>query len=148
MRRAFALLFQVAIGLVGMGVLAFMLWEPHIEGRNAQATLFEVYLNDPFLAYVYLGSTPFFVGLYRLFGLLGDFRRTGVVSSRTVDSLRCIRSCALALIGFVLVGAVVMLMSGDREDRPVAVAMSLFFIMVPGAVAAASGFAAHRLGRA
>lgn len=148
MKAGVALLCQVLVVVVAVGAIVFMLWEPHLEGRNAQATLFEVYFNDPFLAYVYLGSTPFFVGLYRLFGLLGDFRKTGVFTSRTVDALRSIRRCALALIGFVLVGAVVILMSGDGEDRPVGVMMSLFFILVFGGVVAASGFAARRLGRA
>jgi hypothetical protein len=50
---------QVVIVLIGIGVLAFMLWEPHVEGRNAHATVFEIYFHDPFLAYAYIGSIPF-----------------------------------------------------------------------------------------
>jgi hypothetical protein len=34
---------QAVIVLIGIGALALMLWEPHIEGRNAHATLFEIY---------------------------------------------------------------------------------------------------------
>jgi hypothetical protein len=56
---------QAVIVLIGIGALALMLWEPHIEGRNAHATLFEIYFNDPFLAYAYLASIPFFVALYQ-----------------------------------------------------------------------------------
>ena len=39
------------------------------------------------LAYVYVGSTPLFVALYRAFGLLGHFRRQGAFSQVTVDAL-------------------------------------------------------------
>ena len=63
MKNSSALLLQGVTVLVGIAVLAFLLWEPHIEGRNAHATTFEIYFKDPFLAYVYLGSAPFFVAL-------------------------------------------------------------------------------------
>jgi len=63
--------------LIGAGVLALMLWEPHIEGRNAHATLFEIYFKDPFLAYAYLASTPFFVALYQAFMVLGYIVQVG-----------------------------------------------------------------------
>lgn len=41
----------MVVVLGGIGALAFMLWEPHLEGRNAHAGLFEIYFKDPFLAY-------------------------------------------------------------------------------------------------
>ena len=62
---------QAVIVLIGIGALALMLWEPHIEGRNAHATFFEIYFKDPFLAYAYLASIPFFVALYQVFKVLG-----------------------------------------------------------------------------
>jgi len=43
MKKISTIFFQAVIVLIGIGTLAFMLWEPHIEGRNAQATLFEIY---------------------------------------------------------------------------------------------------------
>ena len=87
--------------LIGIGTLALMLWEPHIEGRNAHAATFEIYFKDPFLAYVYVGSTPFFVALYRAFGLFGDVRQNRAFSQATVETLRTIKHCGLAIIGFV-----------------------------------------------
>jgi hypothetical protein len=51
MKRSSTAFLQIVIVLIGMGALAFMLWEPHLEGRNAHATVFEVYFKDPFLAY-------------------------------------------------------------------------------------------------
>ena len=62
---------QAAIGIIAMGALALLLWEPHVEGRNAHASLFEIYFKDPFLAFAYVASIPFFAGLYQAFKVLG-----------------------------------------------------------------------------
>jgi hypothetical protein len=117
MKSSSALFLQVAIVLLGIGILGLMLWEPHLEGRNAHATTFEIYFKDPFLAYVYVGSIPFFVALYRAFVLFGHVRQTGTFSRGTVEALRGIKRCALALIGFVAGAAALIIILGDGEDR-------------------------------
>jgi hypothetical protein len=71
MKRSSTTFLQLVIVLIGIGALALMLWEPHIEGRNAHATTFQIYFNDPFLAYTYIASIPFFVALYQAFKVLG-----------------------------------------------------------------------------
>jgi len=71
MERSSTVLLQVVIVLIGIGVLVAVLWEPILEGRNAHATVFQIYFNDPFLACVYAGPIPFFVALYQAFKLLG-----------------------------------------------------------------------------
>jgi hypothetical protein len=58
MKRVSTTFLQVVIVLLGAGVLALLLWEPHLEGRNVNATLFEIYFKDPFLAYIYLAFVP------------------------------------------------------------------------------------------
>jgi hypothetical protein len=73
--KKISIFLQAVIVLIGIGAVALMLWEPHIEGRNAHATLFQIYFNDPFLAYAYIASLPFFVALYQAFKVLG-IRRT------------------------------------------------------------------------
>src|SRR5215210_9573841 len=82
---------QVVIVLIGIGALAFMLWEPHLEGRNAHATLFEIYFKDPFLAYAYLASIAFFVALSRAFTLLGYIAQNEAFSPNSVRALRTIK---------------------------------------------------------
>lgn len=101
---------------MGAGVLALMLWEPHIEGRNAHATLFEIYFKDPFLAYAYLASTPFFVALYQAFQVLGYIGQNKAFSLAAVKALLTIKYCALTLIGFVAVGEL-FIMLGNSDDR-------------------------------
>src|SRR6266550_5096639 len=110
MKRSSTLFLQVVIVFIGIGALAFMLREPHIEGRNVHATLFQIYFKDPFLAYAYVASIPFFVALYQGFKVLGYAGQNKVFSQAAVKALRTIKFCAIVMIGFVAVGEVFIMM--------------------------------------
>src|SRR5947208_8775614 len=109
MKRSSTVFLQVVIVLIGIGALAFMLWEPHIEGRNAHATLFEIYFKDPFLAYAYIASISFFVALYQAFKVLGYAGQNKVFSPAAVRAVRTIKYCSMAIVGFVPVGEIFIL---------------------------------------
>jgi hypothetical protein len=145
MNRSTAVFLQSVITLFGLFVLTVLLVEPHFEGRNARATAFEVYFNDPFLAYAYIGSVPFFWALYRAFGLFGHAGLHGKFSQVTVDALRAIQRCALTLVGFVGGAAAIIVMTGDREDRPQGIVMCAVVILGAGAVAFAAATLARKL---
>src|SRR5215216_6448218 len=102
MKRVSTIFLQFVIVLLGLGVLAFLLWEPQLEGRNVNATQFEIYFKDPFLAYIYLAFVPFFVGLYQAIRLLGFARREEVFSERSVRALGIIKYCAIATALFIV----------------------------------------------
>jgi len=142
MKRGSTIFLQVVIVLLGVGVLALLLWEPHVEGVNAHATLFEMYFN-PFIAYAYIGSIPFFVGLYQAFKLLGYIRRNEIFSQRSVRALRTIKYCALAIIGFVAV-SVIFMIGGDRDDRPGGTFMRIL-ITFPSIVVATAAAVSERI---
>jgi hypothetical protein len=139
MRRRSTTLLQVATVFIGIGSLALLLWEPHIEGRNAHATPVDIYLRDPFLAYVYVGSIPFFIALYQAYRLLGwAGSREGAHSDRAIRATRLIRSCTRITLGFIVVGVAILMVVG--EERPPAVFMGLVMtvaFLVIGASAAA-----------
>jgi hypothetical protein len=124
MKRSSTIFLQIVIVLIGIGALAFLLGEPHIEGRNEHATLFEIYFKDPFLAYAYIASIPFFVALYQAFRVLAYVRKDAAFSLATVKALRTIKYCALAIIGFVA-GSVVFMPFSDPDDRPPGVVMRI-----------------------
>jgi len=107
---------QAVIVLIGICALVLMLWEPHLEGRNAHATLFEIYFKDPFLAYAYIASIPFFVALYQAFKVLGYIGQNKAFSQATVKALQTIKFCALGIIGLVAIGEL-FIMLGDSDDR-------------------------------
>jgi hypothetical protein len=116
MKRSSTVFLQAVIVLVGIGALALLLWEPHLEGRNKHATPIEVYFKDPFLAYAYIASIPFFVALYQAFKVLGYAGQNQVFSPAAVRALRTIKYCALAIIGFVVVSVVFMPFSDPGDD--------------------------------
>lgn len=143
MKRISAILLQVVVMLIGIGALAIMLWEPHIEGRNAHATPFEIYFKDPFLAYAYVASIPFFVALYQAFKVLGYAGQNKIFSQAAVNALRTLKYCAIAIIGFVAV-SVVFIMFGDPDDRPAGVFMRIL-ITFPSIVVATAAAMFERI---
>jgi len=116
MKKSSTIFLQSVVVLIGIFALTFMLWEPHLEGRNINATAFEVYFKDPFLAFAYIASIPFFVALYQALKVIEYAGRNNVVSRPAVKALRTIKYCALAIIGFAAVGEV-FIMLNSSDDR-------------------------------
>jgi hypothetical protein len=142
MKRSSTIFLQAVIVLIGMGALAFMLWEPHVEGANAHATLFQMYFNS-FVVYAFISSTPFFAALYHAFKVLGYVRQNKTFLQETVNSLRIIKYCALGLIGFVAV-SVIFMIGGDREDRPVGLFMRIL-VSFPSIIVATAAAISERI---
>lgn len=138
-KRGSTIFLQVVIVLLGIGVLTLMLVEPHFEGRNKDATTFQIYFKDPFLAYAYSGSIAFFGALYQAFKLLGYVARNEVFSQRSVKALRTIKYCALTLVVF-LVGAEAyfFLVMRGKDDIAGGVMMGLFLIFISLVIATAA----------
>ncbi len=143
MKRITTIFFQAFIVALGIGVLGFMLWEPHIEGRNVHATLFQIYFNDPFLAYAYTASIAFFVGLYQAFTLFGYIGHNKISSPNSVKAfmkaLRIIKYCALLLIALIAapVAYLCIVRPGDDIAGGVAIGLALIFLSAIVAIVAA-----------
>jgi hypothetical protein len=119
MKRSSIVFLQAVVVLIGIAALALLLGMPQIEGRNKNATQFEVYFNDPLLALVYTGSIPFFMALYQAFKVLRYVGQNKVFSQEVVKALRTIKYCALAIIGFVVVEEIfILLMNNGDNDNP------------------------------
>lgn len=139
MQKGSTVFLQVVIVLVGIGALALMLWEPHLEGRNARATLVQIYFHDPFLAYAYVASIAFFIALYQAFKLLGYVGRGNVFSQGSLKALRTIKRCAMSLVGFLLgAEAYFFLVRRGQDDIAGGVMMGLFLIFISLVVATAA----------
>lgn len=139
MKRSSTTFLQVVIVLIGIGALALMLWEPHLEGRNVNATLFEIYFKDPFLAYAYSASIAFFVALYQAFKVLGYVRQNKTFSQATVNALRTIKYCAITLVAFIGgAEAYFFIAMRGKDDIAGGVAMGLMMIFVSAVVGTAA----------
>jgi hypothetical protein len=127
---------RVVLALIGVGALTFLLWEPQAEGVNAHATMFAIYFRDPVVALMYLAAIPFFTGLFHAFKVLGFAGRNQEFSPQAVRSVRTIKYCALAIIGFVVVFELV-IMSHESDDRAGGVMMGVFISFAAVVVATA-----------
>ena len=139
MKKSSTIFLQVVIVLIGIGALAFLLWEPHIEGRNVHATLFQIYFNDSFLVYAYIASISFFVALYQAFKLLGYIGQNKVFSLNSVRALRTIKYCAIAIVGFIVPAEAYLFIARPGDDIAGGVFMGVLisFISIVVATAAA-----------
>ena len=135
MKRGSILFLKAVIILIGIGALAFLLWEPHIEGRNAHATLFQIYFNDPFLAWAYTASIAFFVALYQAFKLLGYIGQHNVFSLNSVKALRTIKYCAKVIVAFIVVAEAYLFIVRPGDDIAGGVFMGLLILFISGVVA-------------
>ena len=140
-KRSSTIFLQAVIVALGIGALALLLLGPRVEGVNANATtLYEIYFDDPFLAYMYIGSIAFFVALYQAFKLLGYVARNEVFSQASVKALRTIKYCAMTIIAF-LVGAegyINIVQRRVEDDIAGGVMIGLVMIFISAVVATAA----------
>jgi hypothetical protein len=127
MKRSATVFLQFVVVLIGLGTLGLLLWEPHIEGRNAHATPFEIYFKDPFLAYAYIASISFFMALYQAFRVLRYAGQNRIFTPAAVNAVRKIKLCAIAIIGFVAVGEIVFILPLS-DDRPAGLFMGMLVV--------------------
>lgn len=139
-KKSSTIFLQLVIILVGIIVLTLMLVMPHFEGRNTNATLFQIYFNDPFLAYVYLASVPFFIALFQGFTLLKHIRRNRVFSQPAVNNLKKIKYCAFVTAGAILAAIVYLKVAslGNNEDPAGAIMLGNIAIFASVVVGIAS----------
>jgi hypothetical protein len=138
LKRSSTYFLQAVIVLIGIGTFTFMLWEPHLEGRNAHATVFQIYFHDPFLAYAYLASISFFAVLYQAFMLLGYIGHNNVFSPHAVRALRTIKYCGSALAACILAPLAYLLIVRPEDDIAGGVAIGLFALCISAIIATAA----------
>src|SRR5438876_25098 len=139
MKRGSTIFLQVVIALLGVHVPALDLGFPKQQGKNVNATLFEIYFKDPFLAYIYLAFVPFFVGLYQAFKILGYARRNEIFSQSSVRALRIIKYCALTTAIFILgAEAYLSIFMRGKDDIAGGVMMGVFISLFSAIIATAA----------
>jgi hypothetical protein len=146
MKKALLIFLKILIILIGIGAVVFLIWEPQVEGVNANATNFEIYFKDPFLAFAYIASIPFFIALYQAFKVLQLAGRNEMYSQMSVNAVRTIKKCALAIIGFAIIGEIIILLNADKSDDAAGgIMMGVFIILSSIVVATAAAKFARML---
>lgn len=95
MKKGSTLFLKAVIVLIAIAILGGLLGFPHLEGRNEGATWFQIYFNDPFLAYIYLTAVPFYWALFQGFKLLQNIDKSIAFSLSSIKALKHIKISAL-----------------------------------------------------
>lgn len=138
MKNGSTLFLKFVVCLVGIAVLIWLVWFPQLEGRAANLDLISIY-KDPFILYIYLGSIPFFVGLYQVLKLLGYVDSNQVFSQLSVNVMKKIKYCALAFSGFIVLAILYirLFVDGDDPAGPTGLGIFITFASIVTATAAA-----------
>lgn len=138
MKHSSTLFLKGVILLIATAVLLGLLWFPQTEGRAINLDLISIYA-DPFILYIYVGSIPFFVGLYQAFKLLTLIDANKAFSQRAVNTLKNIKFASLSLIGFIALAEVYIrfFAHGDDPAGPTMLGFLVSFAFAVIATAAA-----------
>ena len=104
-------------------ILLALLIEPHFEGRNVNATFFEIYFTDPFLAYVYIFSIPFFISLYQVIQILRHAQEGRKFSDKIVEKLRIIKYCMFTTAIAIVAADIYLVTFANKVDDPAGAVM-------------------------
>ena len=138
MKKGSTLFLKFVICLIGIGVFAGMIWFPQTEGRATNLDLISIYA-DPLILYIYIGSIPFFVGLYQAFKLLNFIDANKAFSQGAVNTLKNMKFASLSLIGFIALAEfyIRFFAHGDDPAGPTALGILASFAVAVIATAAA-----------
>lgn len=138
MKRGSTLFLKVVILLIAIGALAGMIRFPQTEGRAANLDLISIY-TDPFIIYIYIGSIPFFIGLYQAFKLLNLIDAHRAFSQGAVNTLKNMKFASLSLIGFIALAMLYIrfFAHGDDPAGPTAIGIIVSFVVAVIATASA-----------
>jgi spore maturation protein SpmA len=132
------LFLKVVLLLIAVVVFVGMIRFPQTEGRAKNLDLISIY-SDPFIIYIYIGSIPFFVGLYQAFKLLNLIDANKAFSQGAVNTLRNMKFASLSLIGFIALALfyIRFATSGDDPAGPTMLGIIVSFAAAVIATAAA-----------
>lgn len=138
MKRGSTLFLKIVILLIAIGVLVGLLWFPQTEGVAKNLDLISIY-TDPFIIYIYIGSVPFFVGLYQAFKLLNLIDANKAFSQGAINTLKNIKFASLSLIGFIALALLYIRFAagGDDPAGPTMLGILVSFAIAVIATAAA-----------
>lgn len=137
MKLKSTLFLKFVLLLAAVGVFGGMLWFPQTEGRAAGLDLFRIYA-DPFIIYIYIGSIPFFVGLYQAFKLLNLIDNNRAFSQKAVNILKNMKLASVSLIGFIIVAELFIRFFAHGDDAAGPTMLGIFASFAFAVVATAA----------
>jgi hypothetical protein len=138
MKKGSTLFLKLVILFIAFGTLIGMIWFPQTEGRAANLDLVSIYA-DPFIIYIYLASTPFFIGLYQAFKLLDFIDANKAFSQGAVNTLKNMKLASICLIGFIVLAEIYIRFFAHGDDIAGPAMLGIYMTLAFGVVATAAG---------
>lgn len=138
MKQSSTLFLKAVISLFAVGVLGALLWFPQTEGRAANLDLMSIYA-DPFILGIYLGSVPFFFGLFQAIKLLNLIDANKAFSQAAVNTLKNMKFASLSLIGLIIIFLVYIRFFVSGEDSAGPTMLGFCMALAFGVIATAAG---------
>lgn len=130
MKQYSTIFLKVAVILIGIPVLALCIfWVPG----------FINYLPYPILAGVYASAITYFVALYQALKLLRYIDKNKAFSELSVEALKNIKYCAIAISSIFLVIIPFLFPIADADDAPGLIAFPLIITFASSVIAVFAG---------
>lgn len=120
MKKISVIFLRAFILLIGIVALFILIRFPLMEGRATKLDMLSIYL-DPLILYGYATSIAFFIALYKAFKLLGYVGQNKVFSLASLQTIRSIKHCAIALSVLIVAAGVYIRLFHDKADDPAGV---------------------------
>jgi hypothetical protein len=117
MKRGSTIFLKIAVTLIGIPILALcilgLLWLP-----NNPASPDYDHLLYPAITGIYISAIPFFIALYQAFKLLNYIDINKAFSKGSVQSLKVIKFCAVAISSMYLLIMPFVFFIAELDDAP------------------------------
>jgi hypothetical protein len=143
MNRGSTLFLKAVITLIGLSVLALCAYVLPFMITSDNTGYYR-----PILLGLYIPAIPFFIALYQSLKLLNYIDQNKVFSKVSVNALKYIKYCALAISGLFITGMPYIFYAADRDDAPGVVALGLVIIGASSVIATFSAVLQQLLQRA
>lgn len=140
MNRVTTLFLKAAVILIGIPVLAFCIFVvPEVANFAVELYPEMAYLKYLFFIDFYAAAIPFYIALYQAFKLLSYIDKNQAFSDLSVQALKNIKNCAIAISCVFTAGMPLFYLLAERDDAPgiIIIGMVLIFASMVIAVFAA-----------
>ena len=133
MKRGSTLILKGTVIVLGLVVLALCVF-----GVPRAIGSFDLRSYDPILLSLYVPAIPFFVALRQAMKLLGYIDRDKAFSQQSVDALKYIKYCALAISALFAAGMPYTYYVANKDDAPGVIAIGLVIMSASFVIAMAA----------
>jgi hypothetical protein len=124
MKHGSTIFLRGVIIITGFIILALCLFALPVGLRSDASGFYR-----PIILGMYVAAVPFFIAVHQAFKLLGYIDHNKAFSQFSVNALKTIKQCAVAITALYAIGLPYIYMVADKDDAPGAMAMACIIIL-------------------